>query len=119
MWCPQHNQYCYEDTCPHGGPRPEVMRWKPPPYPATPTEREALAKRQAALGVLRLDAAAAVRDVDAALAALVDVEPLAEYGVVGTYDTVQARRQRALAQAARALLDLRRKLSTDGVRGGS
>lgn len=27
--------------------------WKLPPYPATPTEREALAKRQAALGVAR------------------------------------------------------------------
>lgn len=28
-----------------------AMPWKPPPYPATPTEREALAKRRAALGV--------------------------------------------------------------------
>lgn len=25
MWCAQHNQYCYEDTCPHGGPRPHDL----------------------------------------------------------------------------------------------
>jgi hypothetical protein len=64
-----------------------------------------------------LDLTAAVRDIDAALAALVDVKPLAQYGEPGTYDTVQARRQRALAHAEEALLSLRRKLSTAGVEG--
>lgn len=61
------------------------------------------------------DLSAAVRDIDAALAALVDVKPLAQYGEPGTYDTVQARRQRALSQAEEALLSLRRRLSAAGV----
>jgi hypothetical protein len=53
----------------------------------------------------------AVRQIDHALAALVDIKPMAEYGVVGSYDTVQARRQKALAQAEQALLNLRRELA--------
>jgi hypothetical protein len=60
---------------------------------------------------MQLDLAAALRDIDGALAALVDIKPMAEYGEVGTYDTVQARRQRALAAAERSLLDLRHKLN--------
>lgn len=60
---------------------------------------------------MQLDLTAAVREIDRVLAALVDVKPLADYGVVGTYDTVQARRQRALARAEQALLNLRRDLA--------
>jgi hypothetical protein len=52
-----------------------------------------------------------LREIDTALAALVDVKPLAQYGEPGTYDTVQARRQRALAQAEQSLLNLRRELA--------
>jgi hypothetical protein len=53
---------------------------------------------------------AAVADIDTILAAFVDLKPLAEYGVPGTYDTVQARRMRGLVRAERALLRLRRRL---------
>jgi hypothetical protein len=72
MWCPQHNQYCYEDTCPHGGPRPAAMPWKPPPYPATPTEREALAKRQAALGVTPAPAPLTIERINANIQSAID-----------------------------------------------
>lgn len=58
-----------------------------------------------------MDAERAIREIDHALAALVDVKPLADYGEVGTYDTVQARRQRALAQAEQSLLNLRREMA--------
>lgn len=51
-----------------------------------------------------------LRDIDLALAALVDIKPMADYGEPGTYDTVQARRQKALLQAETALLSLRRDL---------
>ncbi len=51
-----------------------------------------------------------VREIDLALAALVDVKPLADYGQPGTYDTAQARRRLSLAQAEQSLLNLRRAL---------
>lgn len=54
---------------------------------------------------------ASLREIDLALAAMVDLKPLVEYGEPGTYDTVQARRRTALLRAERALLFLRRELS--------
>lgn len=60
---------------------------------------------------------ARLREIDQALAALADVKPLADYGQPGTYDTVQARRKRALEQAEQSLLNLRRALTADGAKG--
>lgn len=59
-WCPECRSAgvvgIEQDVCPTCNGTGKVadgvaMPWKPPPYPATPTEREALAKRRAALGV--------------------------------------------------------------------
>jgi hypothetical protein len=59
-----------------------------------------------------------IADIDAVLAALTDIKPMADYGVVGSYDTVQARRQRALKNAEASLLALRRKLILSAVTSG-
>ena len=54
---------------------------------------------------------ASLREIDLALAAMADLKPLVEYGVPGTYDSVQARRKTALLRAEGALLFLRRELN--------
>ena len=59
-----------------------------------------------------------LRDIDLALAAMADLKPMTEYGVPGTYDTVQARRQKNLLQAETALLSLRRDLIATSTAGG-
>jgi hypothetical protein len=53
---------------------------------------------------------ASSREIDLALAAMADLKPLVEYGVPGTYDTVQGRRKTALMRAEGALLFLRREI---------
>ena len=52
-----------------------------------------------------------VSDIDLVLAAIVDLKPLAAYGVPASHDTVQARRQQAISRAQEALLSLRRTLA--------